>query len=79
MMREMGHPDCALPHNIRPLDEAQTLAGPVWTCSGVIDETISNDDSLLSWTGLLSEVPSGSVLVCQPNDSTIAHMGELSA
>ena len=78
-MREMGHPDCALPHNIRPLDEAQPLAGPVWTCSGVIDETISNDDSLLSWTGLLSKVPSGSVLVCQPNDSTIAHMGELSA
>ena len=79
MMREMGHPDCALPHNIRPLDDTQTLAGPVWTCSGVIDETISNDDSLLSWTGLLSKVPSDSVLVCQPNDSTIAHMGELSA
>ena len=79
MMREMGHPDCALPHNIRPLNDTQTLAGPVWTCSGVIDETISNDDSLLSWTGLLSKVPSDSVLVCQPNDSTIAHMGELSA
>ena len=79
MMREMGHPDCALPHNIRPLDDTQTLAGPVWTCSGVIDESISNDDSLLSWTGLLSKVPSDSVLVCQPNDSTIAHMGELSA
>ena len=79
MMREMGHPDCALPHNIRPLDDTQTLAGPVLTCSGVIDETISNDDSLLSWTGLLSKVPSDSVLVCQPNDSTIAHMGELSA
>ena len=79
VMREMGHPDCALPHNIRPLDDTQTLAGPAWTCSGVIDESISNDDSLLSWTGLLSKVPSDSVLVCQPNDSTIAHMGELSA
>ncbi|MCS5644187.1 MAG: RraA family protein, partial [Dehalococcoidia bacterium] len=79
VMREMGHPDCALPHNIRPLNDTQTLAGPIWTCSGVIDETISNDDSLLSWTGLLSKVPSDSVLVCQPNDSTIAHMGELSA
>jgi len=79
VMREMGHPDCALPHSIRPLDDSQTLAGPVWTCSGRIDESISDDDSLLSWTGLLSKAPAGTVLVCQPNDSTIAHMGELSA
>ena len=31
------------------------------------------------WTGLLSKAPGGSVLVCQPNDDTLAHMGELSA
>jgi len=79
VMREMGHPNCVLPHEIRPLDDTQTLAGPVWTCSGRIDDSISNDDSLMSWTGLLGKAPSGSVLVCQPNDSTIAHMGELSA
>ena len=79
VMREMGYPNCALPHDIRPLDENLTLAGPIWTCSGRIDETISNDESLMSWTGLLSKAPGGSVLVCQPNDSTIAHMGELSA
>ena len=79
VMREMGHSNCVLPHEIRPLDDTQTLAGPVWTCSGRIDDSISNDDSLMSWTGLLGKAPSGSVLVCQPNDSTIAHMGELSA
>jgi 4-hydroxy-4-methyl-2-oxoglutarate aldolase len=79
VMREMGHPNCVLPHDIRPLDDTQTLAGPIWTCSGRIDDSISNDDSLMSWTGLLGKAPSGSVLVCQPNDSTIAHMGELSA
>ncbi|WP_342823076.1 RraA family protein [Candidatus Lucifugimonas marina] len=79
VMREMGHPNCALPNEIRPLDDTQTLAGPVWTCSGRIDNTISDDESLMSWTGLLSKAPGGSVLVCQPNDSTIAHMGELSA
>ncbi|MDC0936389.1 hypothetical protein OAS39_08885 [Pirellulales bacterium] len=27
----------------------------------------------------MSKAPSGSVVVCQPNDSTLAHMGELSA
>lgn len=79
VMREKGYRDCVLPSEIRPLDDTQTLAGPVWTCSGRIDETISDDDSLMGWTGLLSKAPSGSVLVCQPNDSTIAHMGELSA
>ncbi len=79
VMREMGYQNCVLPHDIRPLDDTLALAGPVWTCSGRIDDTISNDDSLMKWTGLLSKAPSGSVLVCQPNDSTIAHMGELSA
>jgi len=79
VMREMGYPDCVLPSEIRPLNDTQTLAGPAWTCSGRIDEAISDDESLLGWTGLLSNAPSGSVLVCQPNDSTIAHMGELSA
>ena len=79
VMREMGRPNCVLPHEIRPLDDTQTLAGPIWTCSGRIDDSISDDDSLMSWTGLLSKAPGGSVLVCQPNDSTIAHMGELSA
>ncbi len=79
VMREMGHPDCELPHEIRPLDDSKTLAGPIWTCSGRIDESISDDESLMRWTGLLSAAPAGTVLVCQPNDSTIAHMGELSA
>jgi len=34
---------------------------------------------MLSWTEMLSKAPSGSVIMCQPNDGTIAHMGELSA
>ncbi len=78
-MREMGYTDCVLPKDIRPLDDSKSVAGPVWTCSGELDETISDDDSLMGWTGLLSAAPSGTVIVCQPNDSTIAHMGELSA
>jgi len=79
VLKEMGHPDCTLPHDIRPLDPTLSLVGEVWTCSGVMDPTISADESLLIWTGMLSKAPSGSVVICQPNDSTIAHMGELSA
>ncbi len=78
-MRELGHRDCILPQEIRPIDPALSVAGRVWTCSGVIDESVSDDESLISWTGLLSAAPANSVIVCQPNDSTLAHMGELSA
>lgn len=78
-MRELGLDHRILPKDIQPIDPDIPLVGKIWTCSGGIVEGISQDDSLLSWTGMLSAAPSGSVVVCQPNDSTIAHMGELSA
>ena len=78
-MRELGLSDGILPNDIQPLDPEIPLVGKVWTCSGSMVEGISQDESLLSWTGMLSAAPSGSVVICQPNDSTIANMGELSA
>ena len=78
-MRELGLKDGILPNDIRPVDPDLSLVGRVWTCSGAMVEGTTQDESLLSWTGMLSAAPSESVVVCQPNDSTIAHMGELSA
>ena len=78
-MRELGLKAGILPNDIRPLDPDVPVVGKVWTCSGGMVEGLTQDESLLSWTGMLSAAPSGSVVVCQPNDSTIAHMGELSA
>ena len=78
-MRELGLDAGILPNDIRPVDPTTSVVGKIWTCSGGIVDGLSQDDSLLSWTGMLSAAPSGSVVVCQPNDSTIAHMGELSA
>ncbi len=78
-MRELGLDAGILPNDIRPIDPTIPVVGKVWTCSGGMVEGISQDESLLSWTGMLSAAPAGSVVVCQPNDSTIAHMGELSA
>ena len=78
-MRELGLDAGILPNDILPVDPTTSVVGKVWTCSGGMVEGLSQDDSLLSWTGMLSAAPSGSVVVCQPNDSTIAHMGELSA
>ena len=80
-LRELGIPASPLPSSIRPLDPRNPLplAGPVWTCEGRPDPGVNADESLLGWTRLLSAAPGGSVVVCQPNDSSIAHMGELSA
>jgi 4-hydroxy-4-methyl-2-oxoglutarate aldolase len=78
VLREMGYPDQSLPHTLRPLDVAHKLSGPVYTIEGRRD-SLDNQESLLRWCQLLSNAPAGYVLVCQPNDDTVSHMGELSA
>lgn len=75
----MGLPNQALPPEIRPLAPGPTLAGPVWTMTGVRDPAVGRDESLRAWTGFLAAAPAGHVVVCQANDDTIALMGELSA
>lgn len=79
VMRNMGFPDQLLPNHIRPLNLQHKIAGPVFTISGKIDRSLDKDSSLLKWCEMLSKAPTGHVLVCQPNDDTLAHMGELSA
>ena len=78
-MTSAGLTDRALPPEITSLYQGRKVAGPVWTLSGSMRSGVSIDDTLLSWTGFLSAAPPGQVIVCQPNDHTIAHMGELSA
>ncbi len=79
VLRSMGYPNQALPNNIRPIDVHTKLAGPIYTVSGRYDESLDPHETLLQWTGLLSKAPKGSVVICQPNDDTLAHMGELSS
>ena len=79
VMRAMGLRDFTLPPDIRPLFPDQALAGVVATVSGRVDPSVTAHESLLGWTGLLSRARADTVLICQPNDSTVAHMGELSA
>ena len=78
-MRDLGLAPTVLPSTIRPLDPGTVLAGPIWPCEGRPDQTADDHATLLGWTQLLGAAPAGAVVVCQPNDSTIAHMGELSA
>ena len=79
VLRGLGVRDFVLPHNIRPLNPEQKMAGPIWTVSGRIDTTKSAHETLLGWTEVLSKAPAGHVVVCQPNNHEVALMGELSA
>lgn len=73
----MGHQ--VLPWDIRPLTAGVIAAGEAYPVLGRLDPTISDHDSLLAWTELLSVAPEGSIVVLQANDDSYAHMGELSA
>ena len=79
VLRAMGHPNCVLPHTIKPLDPTKKLDGEIFTINGRFDETLDPHATLVQWTGLLSKAPPGKVLVCQPNTHAVALMGELSA
>ena len=79
VMRAMGLHDFVLPVELRPILPDRPMAGPVFTIAGVVVEDADPHQTLLAWTGLLSKVPAGSIWVSQPNDRTVAHMGELSA
>ncbi|MBT5264308.1 MAG: RraA family protein [Rhodospirillaceae bacterium] len=79
VLRGMGHGNCVLPPTIRGLDPTKKVAGEIYTISGHIDRTLSRHDSLLLWSRVLSRVPEGKLLICQPNTRAVALMGELSA
>lgn len=79
VLRELGHPNCVLPSTLQPLVPGAKIAGQAWTFSGYLDHTADPHKTLYEWTGVLSKVPHGSIPICQPNNSEIALMGELSA
>ena len=79
IMRAMGLRDFTLPPELRPILPAQAMAGPAFTIQGKVDPTADPHETLLAWTGLLSQCPAGHIWVNQPADRTVAHMGELSA
>ncbi len=79
VLRAKGYGNQVLPTSIRALDPTRRLAGEIHTISGHVDQTLSRHETLLRWSQVLSRVPSGKVLVCQPNTKAIALMGELSA
>lgn len=79
VMRAMGLHNFTLPSQLTPLLPQRTLCGPAFTVLGRVDDSADPHQTLLAWTGLLSQAKPGHVWVCQPNDDRTALMGELSA
>jgi 4-hydroxy-4-methyl-2-oxoglutarate aldolase len=79
VLRAMGRLNVALPPQLRPINPKQTIAGPIFTVSGEPTTELDAHETLLLWTEFLSVAEPRSIVVCQPNDSTLSHMGELSA
>ena len=79
VMRDAGLTNFVLDPNIKPNLSRNKIAGQIFTIEGKSSTEFDSHDTLLAWTGLLSQAPSDKVLVCQPNDNSIALMGELSA
>lgn len=79
VMRSLSLPNGVLPNTLRPLDPVRKVAGVAYTVAGKRRDGLDAHETLLAWTALLSRAPRDSVVVCQPHDTHLAHMGELSA
>lgn len=79
VMRAAGLRDFTLPPTLRPLIAGQKICGPAFTVNGRVDRAADPHQTLMAWTGFLSRAEPGHIAVIQPNDSEVAHMGELSA
>jgi regulator of RNase E activity RraA len=79
VLRSIGYPNQVLPNTIRPLLPDRKIIGPAYTVGGHSKPNLDGHETLLQWTAMLSKAPIGSVVVTQPNDSSMAHMGELSS
>lgn len=73
MMPETGCRDLVLPPSIQPPSPEEKLCGPAFTIRGRMDPSADAHRTLVEWTGLLSKAKPGTVVLCQPNDSTVAH------
>ncbi len=59
VLRAIGRRNFTLPPRITPLQPEMVLTGPAWTVEGRIDDTAEAHQTLLDWTGLLSQAKPG--------------------
>jgi 4-hydroxy-4-methyl-2-oxoglutarate aldolase len=79
ILDEMGLREQVLPHAIQSLRPGQTVAGCALTVLGEPAAGLGRDEYFVPFLKMLGSIKAGDVVVIQPNDSTVAHFGELSA
>jgi 4-hydroxy-4-methyl-2-oxoglutarate aldolase len=67
-----------LPHDLLPLQPGMRLAGPAWPTEGRPHPNNDYDSSIRRILEMLGAVPAGHIVVYDTNDSSSAHLGELS-
>jgi regulator of RNase E activity RraA len=72
VLRVMDYPDQVPPNAIHCLIKNQKLAGEICTIQGKKVNGIDAHETLLKSCSMLSVVPAGIILICQPNDDTLA-------
>ncbi len=78
VLDQLGHRSQTLPHTILPLRPGMRTAGIAYPVLGRPRSGHDHDRALRAFLRMLGEAPRDSVLVCQSNDDTAAHLGELS-
>ena len=78
IMDEMGFTNQVLPHPIKAIQRGQTLAGRALTVRGELVASIDPEVVFIPFLKMLGDLRPGDVIASQPNDNTVAHIGELS-
>jgi regulator of RNase E activity RraA len=78
ILDELGYPHQVLPSRIQSIQPGQTLAGRALTVHGEPARGLARDEYFLPFLTMLGAIGPGDVVVIQPNDTSIAHFGELS-
>jgi regulator of RNase E activity RraA len=79
VLDEMGYRNQVLSSNIQGLKMEQRLAGVALTVEGQSTESFDPEEVYIPILEMLGGLQRNDVIVCQPNDSCSAHIGELSA
>ncbi|MEF8790256.1 MAG: RraA family protein [Haloarculaceae archaeon] len=77
VLDDYGYEDQTLDHRIKPLSRDMRAAGVAYPAVGRANRSIDPDRQVRRFLRMVDEAPEDSVLVLNTNDTTAAHIGEL--
>jgi regulator of RNase E activity RraA len=77
VLDDYGYEDQTLGHRIEPLDRDMRAAGIAYPAVGRANRSVDPDRQVRRFLRMVDEAPEDSMLVMNTNDTTAAHIGEL--